>query len=238
MRKLIMRPLILLFIALSLSAALTPAASALQESDLTTTPPFCKGKIEHPRDDKGELITDPHWIDINGDGECDIISGGEELSTGVIKNPDSYYFQKNRNFAYQGVFPEGDKGILAIYYVKSEKRPYLVTQHTDSLSTGAPSILRWNPKKKNFSGVELWINGDPAALTVLKFHVNHLIKLTKIAIKEHNGGTASLYDDLADFVANAVSDTYLPEAVQHYFQQKQELLGDLIREANLKGYIQ
>ncbi|WP_156521261.1 hypothetical protein [Halothiobacillus diazotrophicus] len=232
-----MRPLLLLFIALSLSAALTPAASALQESDLTTTPPSCNGKIKHPRDNRGELITDPHWIDINGDGECDIISGGKKLSTGFIKNPDSYYLQKNGYFAYHGVFPMGDEGILAIYYVKLERKPYLVTQDTGRNNIPGTSILHWNSTKNNFD----WIGGsneNPIALTVLKFHVNYLINRSKIAINKHNDEAVSLYDDLVGYIVDTLRFNDAPKSVQNYFQQKQELLGDLIRDANLKGYIQ
>lgn len=74
--------------------------------------------------------------------------------------------------------------------------------------------------ENNFSGVKPWYEGGHEAFDVFKFHVNYLIKQAKIAIKKRDNSTATFYDDLVDYLANAVSSSEAPETVQNYFIEK------------------
>ena len=211
-------------ILLVMLTTLTPVY-AFQESDLTTKAPPCMGKVSGPlKDNRGFPIPNPRWVDIKGNGICDVIGAdGGILNATIAFGPGSYYC--NRDGKFETFWQPGiDIGIQAIYYLRKGGAPYFVTQ--GGRLDKETNIARWNPKDKNF-GFPISTEEKEA---ILRFHMLFMVEQ---AIKEINKGHVA-GDVVALYVAmvQISADQSGGETHQSIIDQQEILTNAMIDAAN------
>lgn len=209
-------------ILLVMLATLTPVY-AFQESDLTTKAPPCKGKVSGPlKDNRGFPIPNPRWVDIKGNGICDVIGAdGGILNATIAFGPGSYYC--NRDGKFETFWQPGiDIGIQAIYYLKKGGPPYFVTQ--GGRLDKETNIARWNPKDKNF-GFPISAEEKEA---ILRFHVHFMVEEALKEIKKGNTEAVDIYNDMIQISA----DQSTGKTNQYILKQQEILTNAMIDAAN------
>ena len=210
-------------ILLVMLATLTPVY-AFQESDLTTKAPPCKGKVSGPlKDNRGFSIPNPRWVDIKGNGICEVIgSEGSFLNSTIIADPNFYYFKKNGGYES---FPRFGSKILAIYYLKNGGAPYFVEQGERG---GGAFISRWNAKENKF---DIPIS-KKERYAILRFHVHFMVLQALKQIRNDNMKDVDLYGEMVGKIADEATAFSYGEAEIKYFTGSYEALLNAISEAN------